>query len=214
MKVVSLILARAGSKGIINKNIYPLHGKPLINYTINASLNSCVNETYVSTDGDQIKKIALDAGAKVIDRPIELSQDHSSSDDALLHFASLIDFDYLVFIQPTSPLLESQYINKGIETVKTENVDSVFSAHKEHWVPRWTLDIKPDGWNINSRPRRQEVEEKYVENGAFYITSKKSLISSSLRYSGNIAIVEMPAGQGFQIDTMEDIHLMHRLLNY
>ena len=96
MKVVSLILARCGSKGIPNKNIIHVNGNPLLYYTTNASLNSDVNETWVSTDCEDIKNVALNLGCKVIDRPTQISGDNSKSDEALVHFAENIDFDILV----------------------------------------------------------------------------------------------------------------------
>ena len=197
-KIVSVILARGGSKGIPQKNIVDINGQPLISYTIETSINSNVSKTWVSTDDDEIKSISLKYGAKVLDRPLKYATDISKSEDALLHFANNVDFDILVFIQPTSPLLKPKYINEGIKMI--DQYDSVFSVYKEHWLPRWSKDIKPINWDINNRPRRQDKNEQYVENGAFYITKKENLIKSNLRYSGNIGIVEMPFEESFQID--------------
>ena len=211
MKVVSLILARGGSKGIPQKNIYPVNGIPLINYTIKASLGSNTQETYVSTDCIEIKNKAIKAGAKVIDRPFSLSTDLSKSDDSLIHFANIIDFDILVFIQPTSPLISFLDINIGIKMIN-ESCDSVFSAHEEHWIPRWTKSGQPFNWSPKNRPMRQEVEEFYVENGAFYITKRKNLIKSKLRYSGRIKPCLIPFNRGFQIDTLEDVKIISKLL--
>ena len=114
MKIVSLILARGGSKGIPEKNIINLKGYPLIKYVIDASLQSNVHETWVSTDSKKIKLIAQSHGSQVVDRPSEFSTDISSSEEAILHFCTLVQFDVLVFIQPTSPLLLSQDIDKGL----------------------------------------------------------------------------------------------------
>jgi CMP-N,N'-diacetyllegionaminic acid synthase len=210
MKVFSLILARGGSKGIPKKNIIDINGKPLLYYTSRASLNSDVNETYVSTDCQEIKSVALDLGCSVIDRPSEMSGDNSKSDEALVHFAENVDFDILVFIQPTSPLLQSDDINRGLEAMN--HYDSVFSACKEHWLPRWTLNVEPDQWDMNNRPMRQDIPEKYIENGAFYITTRKQLLSSGLRYGGKIGIVEMPTNRSFQIDTHDDLELIKKIL--
>ena len=108
MKILSVILARGGSKGIPSKNIVDLNGKPLISYTIEASLQSNVDETWVSTDSSEIASVSSDYGANVIDRPSEISTDTSQSEEALLHFTYNHDFDIMVFIQPTSPLLKSR----------------------------------------------------------------------------------------------------------
>ena len=134
MKIVSLITARGGSKEIPKKNIVNINSKPLIWYSINASLNSNVNETWLSTDSKEIKNIAVECGAKVIMRPDEISTGKSQSEEALLHFADNVDFDILVFIQPTSPFISRKYINDGLE--KMARYDSVFTVTKEHWLPK------------------------------------------------------------------------------
>ncbi len=210
MKITSVILARGGSKAIPQKNIIDINGNPLLYYTSTASINSNVDETWVSTDCVKIKDVALNLGCRVIDRPKEISNDNSKSDEALVHFAKNIDFDILVFIQPTSPLLRAEDINKGIEMMK--DYDSVFSVYKEHWIPEWNLDGTPHHWDVSNRPMRQDVPETYVENGAFYITTKKALLDSGLRYSGKIGMTEMPKNRSFQIDTMEDLKLITKIL--
>ncbi len=213
MKIVSVILARGGSKEIPQKNIIDLNGKPLIAYTIEASQKSNVNSTWVSTDCKKIKKISEKYNAHIIDRPKEISKDFSQSEDALLHFAKKIDFDILVFIQPTSPLLKADDINQGIKLLlNDDSCSSVFSVYKQHWLPKWSLDIKPINWDVNNRPMRQEVNEEYIENGAFYITRKDDLLYSKLRYSGKKNVVIMPYLRSFQIDTLDDLNLIKGLL--
>tara|TARA_R110000824_G_scaffold139366_8_gene304422 strand:- start:2439 stop:3098 length:660 start_codon:yes stop_codon:yes gene_type:complete len=212
MKIVSLTLARGGSKGVPRKNIYPVNGRPLVSYILNASLTSKVQEAWVSTEDDEIAKIAEQYGAKIIKRPKHMAQDFSKCEAALLHFAENVDFDMLVYMQTTSPLLTKEYINRGISLMQTGHYDSVFSVYKEHWIPRWTMDIKPIDWNTKYRPRRQTIEPKYVENGAFYITSKKRLLESGLRYSGNIGVVEMPFSKSLQVDTLEELKVIELIL--
>jgi len=214
MKIVSVILARGGSKGIPNKNIIEINGKPMIGYTIEASMQSIINETWVSTDCKKIKNVSLSFGAKVIDRPENISGDFSKSEDALIHFLDKINFDILVFIQPTSPLLLSSDLDKGINFLidNIKSYDSVFSAYKDHWVPQWDRKIKPIDWDIYNRPMRQEKDYKYVENGAFYITKRENLEKTKLRYSGNIGIIEMPNYRSFQVDTIDDLKLIGKLL--
>ena len=212
MKTVALILARGGSKGIPNKNIINLKDKPLISYSINAANQSNCDETWVSTDSNEIKKIAKSYGANVIDRPKELSGDYSKSEEALDHFSDNIDYDILIFIQPTSPLLNAHDINHGLESIKSNQYDSVFSVYKEHWIPRWTQKIVPVNWDIDDRPMRQEKESQFVENGAFYITTKEQFSQSKRRYGGRIGIVEMPNYRSFQIDSMDDLKLIEKLL--
>jgi N-acylneuraminate cytidylyltransferase len=210
MNIKTLILARGGSKGIPGKNIIDINGKPLIQYTIDAAKASKANDVWVSTNCDKIASVAMQLGSNVVKRPENISGDKSKSEEALLHFASLQDFDILVFIQPTSPLLLAEDIDKGLNMMV--EYDSIFSVYKEHWIPRWNIDKSPDNWNINNRPMRQDMPEKYVENGAFYITTKQSLLKSQCRYSGKIEMVEMPFYRSFQIDTIEDLELIKKLL--
>mgnify|MGYP000368551988 FL=1 len=210
MKVISVIPARGGSKGIPLKNLVNLNGSPLISYSINASLQSNVDETWVSTDSKKIAVISEGCGAKIIFRPSDISADTSQSEEALLHVARDSEFDVMVFIQPTSPLIKSADINKGLEMM--DKHDSVFSVTKEHWIPRWTMDVEPYEWEIDNRPMRQDKSETYIENGAFYITKRKNLLESGLRYSGKIGVVEIPLSRSFQIDTLEDLELVEKLL--
>jgi N-acylneuraminate cytidylyltransferase len=210
--VVSVILARGGSKGIPQKNIIDINGKPLLYYTIKASLESGVDQTWVSTDNAEIATVANNCGARVLRRPGKLSTDKSTSESALKHFAEQVEFDHVVFIQPTSPLLQAKYIDRGINMI--EEYDSIFSAYTQHWTPKWTKELpsRPIGWDPAHRPRRQDAEEVYVENGSFYITSKKALLESGIRFSGKIGVVEMPLGESYQIDTYEDLEFIKRII--
>ena len=210
MKTVGLILARGGSKGIPNKNIQMLSGMPMISYSINAAKYSNIDEVWVSTDSPHIRSVAKSYGANVLDRPDELASDTSPSEDSLLHFAENVDFDRLVFIQPTSPLIRPKYIDAGLEMMG--KYDSVFSAYKEHWLPRWDLSVCPLNFELHKRPRRQDKKDVYVENGAFYITTKKGLLKSKTRVSGNIGVVEMPIGESFQVDDWDDFKLVSKLV--
>jgi len=207
MKIVSLILARGGSKGVPGKNIIDVNGNELISYTIKTSQNSNIDETWVSTDDKDIKDVSLKYKANVIDRPSEFSQDNSPSEQALLHFAISYEFDLLVFIQPTSPFITPDDLNSGIEMVTSGQYDSVFSAYREHWVPRWTLNAEPK-WDIYHRPMRQHVEETFVENGAFYVISRENLLRYQLRYGGKIGVHEMSVQNSLQIDTHDDLELI------
>jgi CMP-N,N'-diacetyllegionaminic acid synthase len=213
-KISSVILARGGSKGIPRKNVKQVKGAPLISYSIKASLASLSDETWVCTDDHEIAEESSKFGANILIRPPHLATDTSKSEEALLFFAEKINTDIIVFIQPTSPLIHHEYIDAGIKMVLSGTYDSVFSAFQEHWLPRWTFDefALPDGWEMEDRPRRQDMPTSWVENGAFYITSRKNLIDSKLRYSGRIGIVEMPISRSFQVDSTDDLHIVERML--
>lgn len=213
MKTVALILARGGSKGIPKKNIKELNGAPLISYVIDAAINSNASETWVSTDCQEIRDISLEHGANVIKRPKEISGDKDKNELAIEHFLENIGFDFIVSIQPTSPLLLAEDINGGLDLMVQKNCDSVFSATKEHWVPRWRKDNTPLNWDINNRPMRQDMEETYIENGAFYITSSKLFKKNKLRYGGQVKPYVMPLGRSFQIDSLEDFELVNSIMH-
>ena len=210
MNIQCIILARCGSKGIAKKNIINIKNKPLLWYSISAAQKSLANNITVSTDCEEISDVAKSYGVNTIIRPPHISTDYSKSEEALLHFAQYNNFDILVFLQPTSPLILAEDIDNGLKMMI--KYDSVFSAYKEHWIPKWTIDGVPDGWNIDNRPMRQEMPEKYTENGALYITTREALLNSESRYSGNIGILEMPLWRSFQLDTYDDLKLIEKLL--
>ena len=210
MKIAGVILARGGSKGILNKNIIKINGKPLIQYSIDALIQSNCGPIFVSTNDRQIANVSKSLGANIINRPDDLATDISTSESALLHAVNFIDADIIIFVQPTSPLIEAKYINEGLE--KLDKYDSVFSVFEDHWLPSWTEEITPIDWDINNRPRRQDKKTKLIENGAFYISKKKNILNSKLRYSGNMSVVKMPKSKSFQIDTNDDLKLVEKLL--
>lgn len=212
MKVVTVIPARGGSKGIERKNIVEINGRPLLYYSVEASLNSNVNSTYVCTDDDEIRDTALELGSNVLIRPSYLADDVIMPDPTLIYFASKVEFDVLVFIQPTSPLIKKEYINQGIDMIKTGNYDSVFTVTEEHWLPRWNSEIQPINWDIKDRPRRQDMPLSFVENGMMYITKRETLLKTKLRYGGTMGFVKIPLKESFQLDSLEDLDLLNKIL--
>ena len=212
MKIVSIIPARGGSKEIPNKNIIDVNGKPLLSYSIEASLNSKVDETWVSSDSKDIGKVAMDCGARFITRDKKLADDIIMPDATLYDFKYRVDFDVLVFIQPTSPMIKSEYINQGIDKLISEELDSVFSVTKEHWLPRSNEKVEPIDWSIDNRPRRQDKEPSYIENGMLYITRKETLTQNKLRYGGKMGFIEIPLYDSFQVDSEEDLELVRKII--
>jgi len=206
--VCSIIPARGGSKGIPKKNIYPVNGLPLIAYTIQASLGcEYVDETWVSSDDDEIINVAKFFGAKTIKRPQAIATDTSSSEEALLHFAKSHIFDVLVFMQATSPLTIASDIQGAIEMLET--YDSVITV-SEFTQLLWTEGAPQ--YNINSRKRRQDTQQTYVETGAIFITSRDRLISSKNRVSGNIGLYKVPKVRSFDIDSYDDLYVIERIM--
>jgi CMP-N,N'-diacetyllegionaminic acid synthase len=207
-KVVALIPARGGSKGVKRKNIVDMNGKPLLAYTIEASLMSVVDEVWVSTDNKEIAEVARKYGSQVIDRPSCISTDDSTSESALLHFAENKSFDILVFLQATCPFIISQDIDNAINLMY--EYDSVVSISKfDQYL--WS-DSKPM-YDINNRQRRQDRDQIYVETGSMFVTTKQGLIDSKNRISGNIGFVQVPKWRSIDIDTQEDLELARKIMH-
>ena len=142
MKIVALIPARGGSKRLPRKNIKSLCGRPLIDYAIKASLNSNVDETWVSTEDKEIKNIALKCSAKVLDRPKELASDTSTQEEVMAHFTDNIDYDIIVLIEPTYPLIQTQDIDLALDKFIKKNCDSLLTLENKKFFITFCLPIQ------------------------------------------------------------------------
>ena len=207
MKIVSIILARSGSKGIPNKNIIKLNNKPLISYAITASVKSKVDETWVSSDSNKILNIAKKFKANTLLRPKKYSTDKATSESALIHFASKVNFDIMVFIQATSPLIIPQDINKSLVLLK--KYDSVISVSK---LDQFVWNNKKPNYDLNNRQRRQNNNQSYLETGSIFVTKRENFLASKNRISGKIGFVEVPRSRSFDIDTYEDLNIIKKII--
>ncbi len=210
---VAIIPARAGSKGIINKNIIGFCGKPLIGWTIDQARKAqCVNKVYVSTDGEQIAAISEQFGATVIWRPEEMSNDIASSEDALRHALDIIErdnkIDSVIFLQATSPIRRDDDIDKAMAVFREGEYDSLFSMSILEDYCIWKeIHERVESWSYDyrQRGRRQEREKLYLENGSIYIFKPEVLKANFNRLGGKIGMYEMPFDLSYEIDTKEDI---------
>lgn len=205
-KIVALIPLRGGSKSIPKKNIRPLLGKPLCAWSLEAAAGCpLIDKVYVSTDSEEIANVVkgLNLGIEIIERPAEFAQDTSSTESVMLHFAAVVDFDWLITIQATSPLTTSEHLTCAIKKTADEKLDSLLTGVR---VKRffWTFDGKPLNYDPAARPRRQDFEGVLMENGAFYITKREILIKDSCRLGGKIGVFEMPEETAIEIDEPED----------
>jgi N-acylneuraminate cytidylyltransferase len=208
-KAVSIIPARGGSKGIPRKNLVDVNGKPLIAYTIEASVASNVQETWVSSEDDEILATAERYGAKALRRPGEFATDTASSESVLLHFAEHVDFDVLVFLQATSPLVIADDINRSVDLLN--EYDSVLS------VTEFTQFVWINGapnYDINNRKRRQDSEPAYLETGSLFATTRTALLESKNRLSGRIGYCVVPKIRAFDVDSYDDLQLVRYLIRY
>lgn len=214
LKVVAFIPARGGSKSIPKKNLYPVAGKPLIQYVIEAAKESFVDEIWISTDDDEILNFGISMGVNVLPRPDELAQDGSSTEDAMLHFADNVSFDIIVMIQPTSPLLEANDIDRGLTIFMNNNYDSVISAVDCEDILIWSkIYGEPINYNRYNRGIRQTRHNDYlIETGGFYITSKENLVNTKCRCSGKTGFCYMGMKKMFEVDTYDDVKIIESLL--
>lgn len=216
---VAFIPVRGGSKSIPLKNIKKIAGYPLVYWTIKAACEcNKIDYVYISTDSEQIKlevqKFPFNK-IQVISRSAETANDTASTESAMMEFASKYEFDNIALIQATSPLLTSSDLVKGFQILESNNVDSVISVVKQKrflWESDSLGNANALNYNIYSRPRRQDFDGFYVENGAFYLTSKELLIRSRNRISGNIHLCEMDESTYFEIDELSDWVIMEQLL--
>jgi N-acylneuraminate cytidylyltransferase len=216
---VAFIPVRGGSKSIPLKNIREIAGRPLVYWTANAACGcDDIDIVYISTDCERIKETVESFGlekVKVIGRSKESASDTASTESVMLEFANQYEFDNIVLIQATSPLLTEKDLNKGFELYKLPDTDSVMSVVRQkrfHWKVDENGYAAPLNYDPFNRPRRQEFEGYLVENGAFFITGKSRLLESKNRISGNIRVYEMDESSYFEIDEPSDWIIIEQLL--
>ena len=222
-KILALIPARGGSKGIKDKNIYPLNGKPLISYTINAA-KACdyIDDIIVSTDSNEIAEISKEYGANVpFLRPAYLSSDTAKTIDVVFHAILWAkenghNYDTVVLLQPTSPLRNREDIAKSIEIFFKNGEKSLVSVCEVQDHPILIRSIK-NGRLIkllktNSTVRRQDFETFYRVNGGIYI-NKVDYIKEDTSLNDNETPYIMPLERSVDIDTLIDIKIAEIFLN-
>jgi len=202
-----------------------LNRKPLVYWAVAAACECAfVNEVYVSTDSEEIRAVVEKfcryekkkfKKVTVIDSSAEVTEDREWADIALLEFAGKYDFDNVVLIQALSSMLTGSDIDDGFAIFEEKDTDSVLSA-----VPQkrylWNIDENgmagASNFNLNKVSKKQEAEEVYVENGAFYITSKDMLVKSQSRVSGNIKISLMNEKSLIDLDAPGNWELVESLM--
>jgi CMP-N,N'-diacetyllegionaminic acid synthase len=222
VSVLGIIPARGGSKGIPGKNNKLLCGKPLIQYTLEAALESNLSDLIVSTDDDDVRQIALKFGVKVITRPPELAGDTVPTRPVLVHAlqSSAKAFDAVMTLQPTSPLRTVLHINQSLSLFQQHpQADSLVSVVRvpHNYLPMSLM--KKDGPWLNhfddnaSMIRRQEKPVLYARNGAaVYITRVDKL--NEFIVGGNILAYEMTRIESIDIDDMEDWVMAEIIINH
>ena len=176
MKILSIIPARGGSKGIKLKNLIKLNNIPLITYTIKASINSKkISRTIVSTDHKNIENIAKKNGAEVIQRPTKLATNKVSLEPVIQHVLDYLknhdeyEPDIIIILQNTSPFRNAKHIDEALSKFLKGNFDSLisgFSADYFSWKKKHDCSILPVDFDPKNRPNRQQKHRQFFENGA------------------------------------------------
>lgn len=216
LRTIAIIPARGGSKGVPRKNAREFLGKPLVVHSIEHALAArSVDRVFVSTDDAEIARISESAGASVVHRPPALSGDTASSESALIHAVNTITPpgamapETIVFLQATSPIRACDDVEKAIQQFKRERADSLVSvcaSHDFHWAIRAGSGVAID-YDPLKRPRRQDLEPQFRENGSIYVMRTGGLLEHDCRLFGKIALYEMDQVRSFQIDTPEDFEI-------
>lgn len=207
MKTIAIIPARGGSKRLPGKNVKLLGELPLIAHSIlYAQKQSFIDDVYVSTDDEAIKKVALEYGAKVVDRPSAISGDLEPTVSALKHVLQSIEdnVENVILLQPTNPLRPENLLNEAFEIFSKNNYDSLFTVTRNHQKFGRIVNDQFVPFNYEVGQRSQDLEPLYFENGLLYIT-KASLIVQDIIISNEAfpLIVNHPFAN-VDIDTQED----------
>lgn len=213
MRILAVIPARAGSKGIPNKNIRIIGGHPLIYYAIkNAMSSEMITDVVVSTDSPEVRIIAQQMGVQLKWRDASLCGDEVTL-DAVIYDAipNGIDWDYVVTMQPTSPTLRVSTLDKAIRYTIDNDVDTLISAINAPHLS-WGIKNGKKVPNYTERLNRQYLPPCYIETGAFFV-SKASVVTPTSRFGKNVDIFEVAEDEAQDVDTFEDLRNVSAVLN-
>ena len=219
MKILAIIPARGGSKGIPGKNTKLLNGKPLMSYTSEIALQShYLTEVIVSTEDKQIVEVAERLGLKVpFVRPMALAEDHTPTLHVIIHALQWFEkqtifFDAVCLLQVTSPFRTVDFLDKAIVKFIESGCDSLVSVQKvpHEYNPHWTFEVNAEG-NLKIATgeaeiisRRQELPPAYHRDGNIYITKTEVLLNGHSLYGKSTAFIESEPDFYVNIDTMKD----------
>ena len=221
-EVVAIVLAREGSKGIPGKNIIDFCGKPLITWTIEQLQQSeGINSIWVSSDNEKILSIGRKYGVESILRPTEISGDFATSESGWSQALEIIEnrvgrVDIVLAPQVTSPLREVGDIERGIRSFQEQECESMFSGCVVNDLFFW--EKGPDGtlqslsYDYKNRQRRQDIQNRYIENGSFYLFKPEVLRKHNNRLGGRIGMTLMDFWKMFEIDSIEDLRSCEALM--
>jgi CMP-N-acetylneuraminic acid synthetase len=223
--VCALVPARGGSKGVHRKNLAHLRGRPLIAHTIEAALSSeFIDETWVSSEDEEILAVARGCGALPLKRPLEYATDTATADVVVRHFIEQMsaprrDNDPLVvYLQPTSPLRTASHIDSAIRALQSAGGSVLMSVTECVKSPFKAFRLDDDRRLVSlfderlSNASRQDLPTAYMPNGAIYMFKVSEFVRrGQFPSNGGVPFV-MTAGESLDIDTPEDMVLAERLM--
>ena len=223
--ILAIIPARGGSKGLPGKNIKELHGKPLIGRSISQAPESkYIDEIFISTDSQEIANVAENCGVQVSSlRPAHLASDTASSMDFIEYTINLLEeqgkkFDYLILLEPTSPLRDVKDIDESIEMLidhpTAKSVVGVCKSEGQHPISLTKIN---DGFLVtyierNKSVRRQELEELYFFEGTVYATSIEGFRQYRLFYHKECLAYIVPKWKSFEVDDFIDFTIIEAIM--
>lgn len=224
-KICFLIPARGGSKGIINKNLKKINGLSLVDLAINYALHFVNKENiFLSSDSKKILKRGINKKINILQRPRILSHGKVSDIDLILATLKIIikknpKLEYLVYLQPTSPIRKKNQLKKALEIIEVKNYDSIWSITKidKKFHPLKLLDMKKGGtiklYSDKGRQiiARQQLGDFYIRNGIFYIFRISKLLKHKSIYLKNSLGFEIK-NKVVNIDNLEDLKLAQKML--
>ena len=216
-KTIAIIPARGNSKRLPGKNTKFLGGIPLLAHSIKyAQQFSFIDDIYVSTDNLEIKKVAVQFGAKVIDRPAEISGDFEPTVSALKHVLESLTYEVenVILLQPTNPLRPENLLEEAFQLFLNSTADSLFTISRNHDKLGKIVNHKFEPFNYTIGQRSQDLEPLFYENGLLYI-SKANLIKNDIIISENALPFEVNhTFAKVDIDTQEDFDYAVFLLKH
>ena len=218
---LAIIPARGGSKRLPNKNLLKLGNKPLVSWSIEAGLKSkYIDKVIVSSDNNNILNVSKEFGAETIKRPDYLSSDISTTFDTIEHTVNNVkEYDYIVLLQPTSPLRDEKHIDEAIKLLEERDADAIISVCETNHNPQWSNTLQ-NNLSMNTfiskniiNNRSQDLKTYYRLNGAIYIAKTDKLLQEKTFFlKANSFAYIMSHKSSVDIDTTFDLEFANFLI--